>query len=97
MIFCRDIAEHIRHRIKAAFDTEQGFIGDSKYCDKQYNSMKNIVDNYHASLYKRTKPFTSTGLTAEECKLILSNESLATLESEFKSNIKSMYWRREKK
>ncbi|XP_077286386.1 ubiquinol-cytochrome c reductase complex assembly factor 2 [Arctopsyche grandis] len=86
----RDIGERIRECVKIAFNSEQ-FNGDPKYCDQQYKSLKNLSDNSYANTYKRNKPYSSTGLTAEECKLLLSNESLEYLKKDDRGLISKLF------
>lgn len=57
---------------------------DSEHCNRQYNTLNKIADNYYRDKYKRTRHSTGTGLSTEECNIILSSEVLDYLKEENK-------------
>ncbi|CAK1583245.1 unnamed protein product [Parnassius mnemosyne] len=83
----RDLGKFIRDKVKAAFETTEKQNLDSELCNRQYNSLNRIADNYYKNKYKRLRTSTATGLSTEECNLILSNEVLAYLKEENKEAI----------
>ncbi|XP_049877631.1 probable methyltransferase-like protein 15 homolog [Pectinophora gossypiella] len=80
----RDLGKFIRDRVKVAFETSERQNLDSELCNRQYTALNKIADNHYKNKYKRSKNSTSTGLSTEECNLILSNEVLAYLKEENK-------------
>jgi hypothetical protein len=85
MSYYRDLGQHIRDRVKLIFNTEKGFIGDPTKCDKQCESLTRLTNNHYFNLYKRSKPYSASGLTAEQCNLCLDSESLKIIEEDSKS------------
>lgn len=87
----RDLGKFIREKVKAAFETADKQNLDSELCNRQYNSLNKIADNYYKNKYKRTKSSTATGLSTEECNLILSNEVLNYLKEENKGFFRKIF------
>nr|XP_021184923.2 probable methyltransferase-like protein 15 homolog [Helicoverpa armigera] len=81
----RDLGKFIRDKVKAAFESSERQNLDSELCNRQYNSLNKLADNYYKNKYKRTHSSTATGLNTEECNLILSNEVLEYLKEENKA------------
>ncbi|XP_034833866.1 probable methyltransferase-like protein 15 homolog [Maniola hyperantus] len=79
----RDLGKFIRDKVKAAFESDKANL-DSELCTRQYNSLTKLADNHYRNKYKRTKHSTATGLSEEECQLILSSEVLDYLKEENK-------------
>lgn len=78
--FFRDLGQYIRDQLKKNFSS--GDITSSaseKECDRVYKSLKRLSENHHLNLYKRHSQTSATGLTAEQCNAILSDEHLAYL------------------
>lgn len=61
---------------------ENKFETDLKFWDKQYISMKILLNNEHKNKYKRSLISSATGLTAEQCNTALSNEFMTELARE---------------
>lgn len=80
----RDLGKFIRDKVKAAFETNNKQNLDSEHCNRQYNTLNKIADNYYRDKYKRTRHSTGTGLSTEECNIILSSEVLDYLKEENK-------------
>lgn len=79
----RDIGVHIREQIKLQFGA--GGLRkpvDQENCDKQFYSLKKIVDNHYKTLYHRSSASSATGLNVEQCKQVLSDEYLEYLEDQ---------------
>lgn len=75
-LYFRDLGEFIRDQFKLAFKDKQFLFGSEFECNRNLESLKRLSENYHGNKYKRTLDSSSTGLTAEECKQIMSNEFL---------------------
>lgn len=74
----------MRDRIKIAFskgETNPEF--DQDQCNKFYMSLHRLASNYHGNKYPRTLNSTSTGLTKEQCNLVLTPEALKILEEDY--------------
>ncbi|KPI95275.1 Uncharacterized protein C6orf125 [Papilio xuthus] len=87
----RDLGKFIRDKVKAAFETSQTQNLDTDLCNRQYNSLNRLADNYYKNKYKRLKTSTATGLNTEECNLMLSNEVLTYLKEENKGFFKKIF------
>lgn len=44
--------------------------------EKQFSALERITNNVHFNKYPRTRESTATGLTGEQCKIIISETSL---------------------
>lgn len=75
----RDLGEYLRKEVGAAFSSGDSFRGDATLCMKKYESLKRLSDNYYCNKYKRAIQSSATGLSAQACTIILSEESLACL------------------
>ncbi|KAG5671853.1 hypothetical protein PVAND_002026 [Polypedilum vanderplanki] len=53
-----------------------------KNAEKQLESLENIVKNIHHDKYLRKYNSTSTGLTGEQCRQVLSSEFLEYINNE---------------
>lgn len=80
----RDLGKFIRYKVKEAFDPSAKQNLDTELCNRQYNALNRLADNHYKNKYKRTITSTATGLSVEECNLILSNEVLTYLKEENK-------------
>lgn len=70
---------------------ENAFETDLKFWDKQYISMKILLNNEHKNKYKRSLISSVTGLTAEQCNTALSNEFMTELAEEDTSHVKKYF------
>lgn len=84
------MAEHLRTYIEKAY-RENKFEADIKFWDKQYISMKILLDNNHKNKYRRSLNSSATSLTAEQCNTILSNDFLNDLAEEESSFLKKYF------
>lgn len=80
----RDLGKFIRDKVKLAFESSEKQNLDSELCNRQYNSLNKLADNHYKNKYKRKHSSTATGLSTEECNVILSNEVLEYLKEENK-------------
>lgn len=74
----------IREKIKIAFDSKEPVKFDSEVCNQQYKALSRLADNTHRNKYKRTRNSSATGLSTDECNIVLSTEALKLLEEENK-------------
>lgn len=77
----RDLGELIRKRVSDGFTTtgELKHANDSSYCDSQLDALQRLVKDVHLKSYPRTKNACATGLTLEECSILVSNEAAEAL------------------
>ncbi|XP_077429361.1 ubiquinol-cytochrome-c reductase complex assembly factor 2 [Vanacampus margaritifer] len=69
----RDLGTFLRQRVAAAFrEGENTQIADTEKCDQTYESLARINANTYKQRFPRMRDTSFTGVTAEECKLILS-------------------------
>ncbi|RZF40159.1 hypothetical protein LSTR_LSTR010111 [Laodelphax striatellus] len=83
----RDIGIHIREQLKLHF-TASGELNPTisqEKCDRRFVSLKRLVDNHHKNVYRRSATSSATGLTAEQCNSVLSDEFLDHLAQQRKS------------
>lgn len=64
---------------------------NQQYWDRQYISLQKIINGEHSKKYQRTLTSSATGLTVEQCNLVLSNEFLEQLQNEEKSVFKRLF------
>lgn len=67
------------------------FESDRQFWDKQYISIKILLQNDHKNKYKRSLNSSATGLTADQCNTALSNEFLKELAEEETSLLKKYF------
>lgn len=87
----RDLGKFIRDKVKVAFETSEKENLDTEFCNKQYNSLNKLADNHYKNKYKRASNSTATGLSTEECNLILSDEVLHYLKEENKGFFRKIF------
>lgn len=74
----RDYCEFLTRYVTQAYK-ENKFETNYKYWDQQYLAIQKLVNNTNKNKYKRSLASSATGLTAEQCNLVLSNELLEEL------------------
>lgn len=57
-------------------------IQDQKHWDSKYIALQSLLNNKYKNKYPRILTSSATGLTAEQCKIALSNEFLQELQEE---------------
>lgn len=87
----RDLGRFIREKVKAVFESGDLTQFDSKECAQQFAALTRLADNKHRNKYKRLYQSTSTGLSTEECKVILSSEMLEYLKEEDKGFFRKIF------
>ncbi|XP_075893505.1 ubiquinol-cytochrome-c reductase complex assembly factor 2 [Nelusetta ayraudi] len=69
----RDLGTVLRQRVAAAFrEGENTQISDPEKCDQMYESLARIKANTYRQRFPRVRDTSFTGVTVEECKVILS-------------------------
>uniref|UniRef100_A0AAY4A7W4 Mitochondrial nucleoid factor 1 n=1 Tax=Denticeps clupeoides TaxID=299321 RepID=A0AAY4A7W4_9TELE len=69
----RDLGTFLRQRVAQAFrEGENTQISDPEKCDQMYESLARINSNTYREKFPRAKDTSFTGVTAEECRVLLS-------------------------
>ncbi|NXC14828.1 UQCC2 factor, partial [Corythaeola cristata] len=69
----RDLGVFLRQRVAQAFrEGENTQIADPEACDRMYESLVRIHTNYYKNKYPRLKDTSFTGVTVEDCRMILA-------------------------
>ncbi|XP_063627621.1 probable methyltransferase-like protein 15 homolog isoform X2 [Cydia splendana] len=89
----RDLGKVIRDKVKEAFESTERVNLDSELCNRQYAALNRLADNHYRNKYKRTHNSTATGLSTEECNLMLSSEVLTYLKEENKGFFKHVEYK----
>ncbi|XP_057279531.1 ubiquinol-cytochrome-c reductase complex assembly factor 2 isoform X1 [Pezoporus wallicus] len=77
----RDLGAFLRQRVAQAFrEGENTHIADPENCDQMYESLVRIHTNYYKNKYPRLKDTNFTGVTVEDCKMILATDVLQQME-----------------
>ncbi|XP_042318302.1 ubiquinol-cytochrome-c reductase complex assembly factor 2 [Sceloporus undulatus] len=77
----RDLGTFLRQRVAQAFrEGENTQIPDPVTCDEMFESLVRIHTNYYKTKYPRLKDSSFTGVTVEECKMVLATDSLKQME-----------------
>ncbi|XP_045616234.1 ubiquinol-cytochrome-c reductase complex assembly factor 2 [Procambarus clarkii] len=89
----RDLGKYLRLRVTEGFRHGDATAVDETECQRIYASLNRIATNVHAKQYPRTLRSTSTGLTAEECKQVISEEFLQILKEQDKGFFSGLFKR----
>jgi len=87
----RDLGEHIRKEVGAAFSSGDSFRGDTTKCIKKYESLKRLADNHYCNKYKRSIQSSASGLSSQHCTAVLSRESLEILNNQNEGFFKTTF------
>ncbi|CAK6973819.1 ubiquinol-cytochrome-c reductase complex assembly factor 2 [Scomber scombrus] len=69
----QDLGTVLRQRVAAAFrEGENTQISDPEKCDQMYESLARINSNYYRQRFPRVRDTSFTGVTVEECKVLLT-------------------------
>ncbi|NWW00337.1 UQCC2 factor, partial [Machaerirhynchus nigripectus] len=86
----RDLGSLLRQRVAQAFrEGENTPISDPEACDQMYESLVRIHTNFYKNKYPRLKDTTFTGVTVEDCRMILATDILKQME-----DMKKGTWKR---
>ncbi|XP_064029907.1 ubiquinol-cytochrome c reductase complex assembly factor 2 isoform X2 [Pogoniulus pusillus] len=77
----RDLGAVLRQRVAQAFrQGENTQVADPEACDQMYESLLRIHTNYYRNKYPRLKDTNFTGVTVEDCRMILATDILKQME-----------------
>ncbi|KAL4645818.1 ubiquinol-cytochrome-c reductase complex assembly factor 2 [Arapaima gigas] len=87
----RDLGTFLRQRVALAFrEGENTQISDPDKCDQMYESLVRINSNYYRDKFPRAKDTSFTGVTVEECRVLLSTGKDSRLRLLSKGNMQQM-------
>ncbi|XP_069797811.1 ubiquinol-cytochrome-c reductase complex assembly factor 2 isoform X3 [Narcine bancroftii] len=77
----RDLGAFLRQRVALAFrEGESTQIADPEICDQMYESLARINSAYYKNKYPRLRNTSFTGITVEECQLVLATDNMKQVE-----------------
>lgn len=79
VICFRDLGLHIREQVKVAFKTGEIYPSDEDECNRIHASLKRLADNKYGQIYPRKSSSCASGLSADECHVLISTEFLEEL------------------
>ncbi|XP_046880855.1 ubiquinol-cytochrome-c reductase complex assembly factor 2 [Hypomesus transpacificus] len=87
----RDLGTVLRQRVAHAFrEGENTQISDPEKCDQMYESLARINTNVYRERFPRIRDTSFTGVTLEECKMLLATGSMQQMDEEKKGLWKTM-------
>ncbi|XP_028826432.1 ubiquinol-cytochrome-c reductase complex assembly factor 2 [Denticeps clupeoides] len=90
----RDLGTFLRQRVAQAFrEGENTQISDPEKCDQMYESLARINSNTYREKFPRAKDTSFTGVTAEECRVLLSTGNMQQMDEQRKGLWKSLVQR----
>ncbi|XP_055510541.1 ubiquinol-cytochrome-c reductase complex assembly factor 2 isoform X2 [Leucoraja erinacea] len=77
----RDLGAFLRQRVALAFrEGESTQIADPEKCDQVYDSLARINSAYYKNKYPRLRNTCFTGVTVEECRMVLATDNMKQME-----------------
>ncbi|XP_013861755.1 ubiquinol-cytochrome-c reductase complex assembly factor 2 [Austrofundulus limnaeus] len=87
----RDLGMFLRQRVAAAFrEGEDTQIADPEKCDQMYESLARINGNVYRQRFPRAQDTSFTGITKEECRMLLSENMQQSMDEEKKGLWKTL-------
>ncbi|XP_037535259.1 ubiquinol-cytochrome-c reductase complex assembly factor 2 [Nematolebias whitei] len=87
----RDLGTFLRQRVASAFrEGENTQIADPEKCDQMYESLARINGNVYRQRFPRVRDTSFTGITTEECRMLLSESMQQSMDEEKKGLWKSL-------
>ncbi|XP_072238181.1 ubiquinol-cytochrome-c reductase complex assembly factor 2 [Leuresthes tenuis] len=81
----RDLGTFLRQRVASAFrEGENTQIADPEKCDQMYESLARISSNAYRQRFPRVRDSSFTGVTVEECRVLLSGSMQQSMDEEKK-------------
>lgn len=74
--FCRDLGEYLRKQLKASLRAGNISNDNPLSMEQQFQALERISNNVHFQKYPRVRTSTATGLTSEQCKIVISDAAL---------------------
>ncbi|XP_069694901.1 ubiquinol-cytochrome c reductase complex assembly factor 2 [Periplaneta americana] len=90
----RDLGQHLRQQVKEAFKAGEINQVNEEECNKVYASLKRLSDNEYGQMYQRKSNSCASGLTADECKALLSTEFLEELKQSEQGFFSKLFYKK---
>lgn len=90
----RDLGEYLRKRVTEGFRHGEASAVNEEECNRIYASLNRIASGVYAAKYPRSLKSTSTGLSGEECRQIMSTEFLNAAEEQERGFFKRLLQRK---
>ncbi|XP_005995524.1 ubiquinol-cytochrome-c reductase complex assembly factor 2 [Latimeria chalumnae] len=77
----RDLGLFLREKVAQAFrEGERTQIADTETCDQMYESLARINYSFYREKFPRFQETSFTGVTVEECRVVLATDSMKQME-----------------
>ncbi|KAL0978164.1 hypothetical protein UPYG_G00166910 [Umbra pygmaea] len=87
----RDLGTFLRYKVAHAFrEGENTQLSDPEKCDQMYESLSRINTNVYRERFPRTRDTSFTGVTVEECRMLLATGSMQQMDEEKKGLWKTL-------
>ncbi|XP_054883026.1 ubiquinol-cytochrome-c reductase complex assembly factor 2 [Poeciliopsis prolifica] len=87
----RDLGTFLRQTVASAFrEGENTQLADPEKCDQMYESLARINGNVYRQRFPRVRDTSFTGVTVEECRVLLSGSMQQSMDEEKKGLWKSL-------
>lgn len=80
----RDLGQHLRTQLQSVLGGTNVISANDSKLDSQFQSLENLANDVYLQKYPRKYKSTSTGLTGEQCRQVLSSEFLEYLNEDSK-------------
>ena len=86
----RDLGTYIRQKVAEGFKHGEASSVNERECDSAYESLMRINSNVHMKQFPRSVVNGCTGLTADECRTVVSTDGLAAIQEEDRSFLQKL-------
>ncbi|XP_020339255.1 ubiquinol-cytochrome-c reductase complex assembly factor 2-like [Oncorhynchus kisutch] len=87
----RDLGTFLRQRVTHAFrEGENTQLSDPEKCDQIYESLARINTNVYRERFPRTRDTSFTGVTVEECRMLLATGNMQQMNEKKKGLWKTL-------
>ncbi|KAI4892774.1 hypothetical protein NFI96_032331 [Prochilodus magdalenae] len=87
----RDLGTFLRQKVASAFrEGENTQISDPEKCDQMYESLVRINSNVYKEKFPRARDTSFTGVTVEECRMLLATGNMQQMDEEKKGLWKTL-------
>lgn len=92
----RDLGEYLRKQLKASLRAGDISLNGEVSLDRQFQALERLSNNIHFKRYPRSRDSSSTGLNAEQCKIIISDSSMNYFAEQEKKGIFKSFFQKNK-
>lgn len=84
VVALRDLGQYLRNQLEQILGGSNIITTNDSKLNKQFEALDNLANNVYCLKYQRTLKSTSTGLSGEQCRQVLSSEFLEYLNEDDK-------------